>query len=43
MITKHFNVREYFDQHSAQSKTILKFQYIERLLCPLVTHSETKM
>jgi len=32
ILMKHFNIRNYFDQQSAQSKAILKFEYIEGLL-----------
>jgi len=29
ILTKHFNVKDYFDQRNAQSITILKFRYIK--------------
>jgi len=42
MLTNHFNIRDYFDQHSTQSDTILKFYYNEGLLWVLVIHPDIK-
>lgn len=43
ILTMYFNVRDYFDRSSAQSDTVLKFQYIKGLLWLHNMHSRTKM
>jgi len=32
ILAKYYNIKDYFDQQSAQSETILKFRYIVGLL-----------
>jgi len=39
ILTRHFNVSDYFDLYNVQSRTILKFWYVEWLF---ITHTGDK-